>query len=149
MQRVLERGYADGEVGNARALLFEVARNLLIDRHRQLRVRRHESDEVLQDHPAPAGAEPEARYAGQQRVQLLVATIEALPPRCREAFILHKIEGVPQAEVARQMGISLNMVERHIMLAVATCRNALGPPPPRRTADIRFCPAEASSSGQT
>lgn len=134
VQRVLERRYAGGEVENVRALLYEVARNLLIDRHRQLQLRRHESDDVLLDHAAPAACEPEVVYAGQQRVQLLVSTIEALPPRCRQAFILHKIEGLPQAEVAHTMGVSLNMVERHIMLAVATCRKALNNAAPEREA---------------
>lgn len=129
MARILERGYAGGQVANERALMFEVARNLLIDRHRQLQLRRHESDDALDAHPAPASADPEAVYAGQQRVKLMVGAVEALPARCRQAFILHKIEGLPQAEVARQMGVSLNMVERHIMLAVAACRKALGDTP--------------------
>jgi RNA polymerase sigma factor (sigma-70 family) len=128
-ERVLERRYAGDQVANARALLFEVARNLLIDRHRQAQIRRHESDEVLRDHSGPAAAEPEAVYAGNQRVVLLVAAIEALPPRCRKAFVLHKIDGLSHAEVAREMGVTLNMVERHVMLAVAACRKALADVP--------------------
>lgn len=125
-ERVLERRYTGDQVANARALLFEVGRNLLIDRHRQSKLRRHESDEGLVDLSGPAAAEPESVYAGNQRVVLLVATIEALPPRCRKAFVLHKIEGLSHADVAREMGITLNMVERHVMLAVAACRKALG-----------------------
>jgi len=133
-ERVLERRYAGDQVANVRALLFEVARNLLIDRHRQLQLRRHESDEVLRNHSGPAAAEPEAVYAGHQRVVLLVAAIEALPPRCRKAFILHKIEGRSHVEVAREMGVTLNMVERHVMLAVAACRKALGDLPAKKSA---------------
>ena len=131
-ERVLARRYACDQVTQGRALLFEVARNLLIDRHRQAQVRRHESDDVLLDHSGPAAAEPEAVYAGHQRVVLLVAAIEALPPRCRKAFILHKIDGLSHAEVACEMGVSLNMVERHVMLAVAACRKALGDVPARK-----------------
>lgn len=134
MARMLERGYQAQQVGNERALMFEVARNLLIDRFRQQQLRRHEGDEALRDHPAPPSADPEAVYAGHQRLRLMIAAIEGLPARCRQAFMLHKIEGLPQAEVALQMGISLNMVERHIMLAVATCRKALGDAPAAATA---------------
>jgi RNA polymerase sigma factor (sigma-70 family) len=112
-------------VVDLRGLLYQIARNLLIDHHRQQIVRAHESDDVLLDMPGPASDNPEAAYAASQRVRLLVAAIEGLPPRCREAFVLHRIEGLPQAEVAQRMGISRNMVERHIMVAVAACRKRL------------------------
>ncbi|WP_325346632.1 RNA polymerase sigma factor [Xylophilus sp.] len=125
--RVLARMAAGERIDNLRALLYEVARNLLIDRHRQLRVRDHTGDEeLLHGLPGPASNEPEVRYAARQRVLLLMRAIEALPLRCRQAFVLHRLDGLPQAEVARRMGISVNMVERHVMLAVAACRKALG-----------------------
>lgn len=125
-ERMLSTEQAGRKAGQPRALLYEIARNLLVDRHRHLSVRLHDSDDALHDHPALPGCEPETVYAGMQRVQLLVATIEGLPPRCRAAFVRHRIDGLSHAEVAAEMGISLNMVERHIMLAVATCRKALG-----------------------
>ncbi len=124
--RVLAKVEAGEKIEDLRGLLYEVARNLLIDRHRQMQVRNHTTDDVLADMPAPAADGPEARYAGQQRLRLLVTAIDNLPLRCREAFVLHRLDGLPQAEVATRMGISVNMVERHIMLAVATCRKALG-----------------------
>lgn len=126
--RVLVKAAAGERIDDPRALLYEVARNLVIDRHRQMRVRQHSSDETLLDMPAPASDGPETRYAGQQRLRLLVQAIEGLPPRCKEAFVLHRLDGLPQAEVASRMGISLNMVERHMMLALASCRKALGEP---------------------
>lgn len=57
-----------------------------------------------------------------QTVDALLAAIGELPLRCREAFILHKFDGLSQAEVARQMGISVTMVERHIKLGMQACR---------------------------
>lgn len=133
-ERVLEHHDAGHRIDDPRALLFEVARNLLVDRHRRARVRQHDNDEVLLDHAAPAAGEPDAVYAGQQRLRVLVAAIESLAPRCRRAFILHKIEGLSHAQVAAQMEVSLNMVERHVMLAVAACRKALGDAPTRKPA---------------
>ena len=127
--RLLSR-FGQRPIDNPRALLYEIARNLLIDRHRQRLVRQHESDQVLAEHRAPASTEPEAIMAGRQRLEVLLAAIEALPPRCREAFVQHKIDGLPQAVVAERMGVSRNMVERHIMLGVAACRRALGQSPP-------------------
>ncbi|MFT3803616.1 MAG: sigma-70 family RNA polymerase sigma factor [Burkholderiaceae bacterium] len=146
--RVLARVATGERIEDLRGLLYEIARNLLIDRHRRMRVRKHVSDEALAGMHAPASEEPETRYAGQQRVRLLERTIENLPLRCRQAFVLHKLDGLPQAEVAARMGVSLNMVERHIMLAIAVCRKALGDERPRRrtsTASPPESPAERTA----
>jgi RNA polymerase sigma factor (sigma-70 family) len=143
--RVLSMAALGRPVDDLRALLYEVARNLLIDRHRMGQVRQHVSDDLLlQELPGPASDNPEALVAGRQRVLHLLHTIEALPPRCRQAFVLHKIDGLAQAEIAQLMGVSLNMVERHIMLAVATCRKALGHERVHRKK--KAPPAEASAA---
>lgn len=110
-----------------RSLLYEVARNLLIDRHRQQQRQLHESDAILATLPAAEHCQPEVIYAQREQWQRLLHALEHLPPRCKQAFVLHKIEGRPQAEVAQIMNISLNMVERHIMLGIASCRKALAP----------------------
>ena len=71
---------------------------------------------------APQACEPDVAASSAQGVNALLATIDALPLRCREAFILHKFDGLPHAEVAEQMGISRKMVEQHIKLAMDACR---------------------------
>lgn len=121
--RVLGVQQAGQPIREPRALLYRTARNVLIDqqRHNALRVP-DEDPQALDAMPAPAAQQPEEAYAAQQRVGRLVAAIEALPPRCREAFVLHKLDGLSHAEVAARMGISRNMVERHVMLAVLACR---------------------------
>jgi RNA polymerase sigma-70 factor (ECF subfamily) len=55
---------------------------------------------------------------------LLNQIIQDLPPRCREAFILFKIEGLSQKQIAVNLGISLNMVERHLIRALLDIRSA-------------------------
>lgn len=124
-ERVLSLLRSGQRIEHMRGLLYRTARNVLIDRHRYERVRNHVGDDELHALAAPAHSEPEACYAGSQQVRLLVAAIEGLPPRCREAFVRHKIDGLSHAAVASEMQISVNMVERHVMLAVATCRKAL------------------------
>ncbi|MFL9924108.1 RNA polymerase sigma factor [Herbaspirillum lusitanum] len=85
-----------------------------------------------EDHPelnelaAGASDEPEHRLLAKQRLALLAQAIESLPPRCREVFVLHKIHEWPQAEVADYLGISIKTVEKHMRIAVACCRFALG-----------------------
>lgn len=54
----------------------------------------------------------------QQRLQAMQVLIDNLPARCREAFWLFRIEGKDQSEIAQQLGVSRNMVQRHVMRAM-------------------------------
>jgi DNA-directed RNA polymerase specialized sigma24 family protein len=40
-------------------------------------------------------------------------------------FLLHKFEGLSHADIATRLGISKNMVEKHIIKALAHCRDRL------------------------
>jgi len=126
--RVLALQKAGQPVHQPRALLYRTARNLLIDQGRRQAVRAAPAgveDAPLPDVadlPAPRTCEPEAALASAQGVAALLEAIEALPPRCREAFLLHKFDGLPHAEVAARMGISRKMVEQHIQRALQACR---------------------------
>ncbi len=122
--RVLAAEQSGQTLREPRALLYQTARNLLIDQHRQAAVRDHDAGDALDEVPIAQASQPEEMYAAQQRAKRLIAAIENLPPRCREAFMLHKFDGLSHAEVAERMGISRNMVERHVMLAVLACRQS-------------------------
>ena len=110
-----------------RPLLFRIARNLLYDHWRRQQVRTgrgvvelsdsaEESDDALQTEG------PLRQLEQQQRLHLLAIALEDLPPKRKEAFVLHKFEGLSQAAVAERMGISLSMVEKHIASALLHCR---------------------------
>ena len=105
-----------------RALLYQTARRLIIDRHRRQAVRQHDDIDELDENAAPAHLEPESVYAHEQHARAIVAAIEALPPRCREAFVLNRFEGLSHQEVAERMGISKNMVAQHIIRAMLACK---------------------------
>lgn len=107
-----------------RALLYRTAKNIVVDRHRRALLRDHDDVDEL-ELEAPPSCEPEAALASRRRTDALLAAIEALPPRCREAFVLHKFEGLPHAEIARRMGISRNMVEKHVINGVLACQRCL------------------------
>ena len=127
--RVLAVQHSGQAVPEPRALLYRTARNLQIDQHRRSEVRGEAlqpdaevSAAELDNLAAPEALEPDAAASSSQGVNALLATIDALPLRCREAFILHKFDGLPHAEVAELMGISRKMVEQHIKLAMDACR---------------------------
>lgn len=126
--RVLAAQDAGRPVLDLRALLYRVARNLVIDHHRRSQHRRHEDLDTLEESgppSAPGHLEPEQRLWQRQQARALMQAIESLPPRCREAFVLNRFEHLSHAEVAERMGISRNMVAQPVARALLDCRDAL------------------------
>lgn len=69
----------------------------------------------------------------EQQLEALLAIIDSLPARARQVFLLHRIHGMPQREIATELGVSVNMVTQHFARAVRTiardwepARRALG-----------------------
>lgn len=74
--------------------------------------------------PAAFAPSPEHMAALQQRLRALQRIMDCLPPRCREVFWLYRIEGYTQPEIAAKLGITLKVVERHVMRALIDIRAA-------------------------
>lgn len=109
-----------------RALLYVTAKNIAIDEQRLRQRRPHDAlDEPHMQLRAPRADEPEQRLHDRQTMERLLAIIDALPPRCRQAFALYKFDGLSQIEIAAQMGISVNMVEKHIINGMLACKKGL------------------------
>lgn len=107
------------------AMLRQIAKHLLVDRHRRAVVRTHGNLDDLHEseHPAaPCHLQPDEVLASMQVIRAYVAAIEVLPPRCREAFVLHVFEDLPHAQIAQKMGISYSMVVKHIVRGMVACK---------------------------
>ncbi len=57
----------------------------------------------------------------------LKKAIEKLPANCRQIFILNKLEGLTQKEIAEYLDISVKTVENQIAIAVSKLRDELKP----------------------
>ncbi|MDR5836283.1 sigma-70 family RNA polymerase sigma factor [Caballeronia sp. LZ034LL] len=125
--RVLALHASGTAINDARGLLYRTARNLVIDTFRRASVRTQHVVELDDDHEPLADpcTQPEHAWEASQRTRMLIGAIEALPPRCREAFMLHRFDGLSHLEIAARMGITRNMVEKHIIRAVLACRREL------------------------
>jgi RNA polymerase sigma-70 factor (ECF subfamily) len=123
--RVLSMENRDA-VARPRAFLYKTALNLTVDLFRKQRLRAEHTVELEGAHDVPSGApDQEAIIEGKKRLQLLREAIAELPPKCRQVFLMHKFMHVPHHELAERLGISKNMVERHVMKALAHCRDRL------------------------
>ncbi|MFT3719291.1 RNA polymerase sigma factor [Pseudorhodoferax sp.] len=122
--RVLSMQQAGQAIREPAALLKQVAVHTKIDMDRRAAVREHDDIDALgeAEHPAaPQHLQPEEAYASSQTVQAYLDTIEALPPRCREAFAMYLFDELPNKEIAERMGVSLSLVDRYIKRGKLAC----------------------------
>ena len=108
--------------------LARVARNVLIDRSRRRHLEDALFDSSVDAELAAGGLDPERITSGEQTLMRVFAAIEALPPRCREAFELHRFDGLSYVGIATRMGISTSMVEKHIAEAMLRLTRSLDCP---------------------
>ncbi|TLX47503.1 RNA polymerase subunit sigma-24 [Pseudoalteromonas phenolica] len=105
-----------------RALFFKAAKNIVIDQYRKNQpIAEPDETELI----APNFYEPEAKLASQQQLAILNRSIESLPLKSKQAFVLYKFKNLNQAQIAEEMGISVSMVEKHLATAMLACRQAL------------------------
>jgi RNA polymerase sigma-70 factor (ECF subfamily) len=107
-----------------RAFLYKTARNLIIDTHRKTKSHKLKSIDTM-ELEAPPSERPDNRYTSRVIDSALLEAIGTLSPRCKEAFLLNRMDGLTNKEVAKKMDISLNMVEKHIIKAMKVCRKVI------------------------
>jgi RNA polymerase sigma-70 factor (ECF subfamily) len=111
--------------GHVTGYVFRVAVNLLRDRHRSAVYRRHVpfsafepelleriSAELLEDR------EPERVLLGREGLIEVLRCLDELGERTKTVFILYRLEGMKQREIAELLGMGLSTVEKHCMLAM-------------------------------
>ena len=110
------------DVKSPESLLFRIAINIANDMGRADKVR-HVSDHCdIDGLDFDSGiASPEREVSASQQLDLLYATIEELPPRCRQVFLLSRFQNMTYPQIAEHCGISVKMVEKHISRALAIC----------------------------
>ena len=112
------------EIAEPRAYLFQVARSVAASAHRRAaREAEHAAGAVPEELASPEPG-PERRLADREALLLMARAIEGLPNRCQQVFILSRLHGLPNGEIAARLGISRNMVEKHIVRALIDCRRA-------------------------
>jgi len=119
-----------------RAYLFKTATNLAIDRLRHRTVRRHvEQRAMFEDLAAGRGEcdDPAKQLLARERTDELLGYLQELPPKCRQVFNLHRLDDLPQREVAMRLGISERMVRRYVTYVMVYCRLRLDGMPVEQT----------------
>lgn len=110
-------------IDNPEGYLWRIASNIAIDRRR-----RSKSFPCvpLEESVPSATPAPDRVLVGRQSLHEVLQIVDQLPPRCQEVFVLRKIDGLEQHEIAARLCISQNMVQKHLRKALAHIAAALG-----------------------
>lgn len=102
--------------------LFQVANSLMIDRYRSSRQAALRDQSWLEStggdaENAQAMPTPERIAIGRDLLQHVERALEQAGPRAAAIFRRHRIDGVPQREIAGEFGLSLSTIESDLRAA--------------------------------
>jgi RNA polymerase sigma factor (sigma-70 family) len=113
-------------VGNGRAYLFQTTRNIVLEQVRRSKIVRIDNVTDMGSLNIVDEVPPMDRIvAGVRELKRVEQLIERLPLKCRRVFILRRIHGVSQREIARTLGISQAAVEKHAARGLKLIMNGL------------------------
>lgn len=112
-------------LANLNAFLFTLVKNRCIDfyRHKTFIDSKKKSLDNLPERELKLKMEAlmqfdENIFTEKEIEDLLAKAIEHLPEKCRQVFILSRMNGLKHEEIATQMNISVHTVQNHIVTAI-------------------------------
>ncbi len=114
-----------------RRLMYRIAGNALLDRGRRMAtsVDARAQVSLSEQHDWLPSGEPshEQRVDTQQQLARMRDLILQLPDRCREVYLLNRMEGMSYTQIAERCGISVKAVEKHVSRALKGLREGMLP----------------------
>ncbi|MFC3114422.1 RNA polymerase sigma factor [Cellvibrio fontiphilus] len=113
------------QVTHPRSFLYRTARNLALDHLKRAETRSTMSmeDETLNlDGLVEEADQVYDQVAASREFEHFCEAVRHLPLQCRKAFVLKKVYGYSQKEIADKLNISENTVEKHIAMGLNRCR---------------------------
>ncbi|NIK88015.1 RNA polymerase sigma-70 factor (ECF subfamily) [Rhizomicrobium palustre] len=115
-------------VGNPRAYLFRVAKNLALNEKER---RAHATSSPIEDFEESPVLEDRTQVAAddaldsRRRLRVLAQAVAVLPPQCAKVFLLRKAYGLSYKEIAAKLNISVSTAEKHMVSGLLRCSEYL------------------------
>lgn len=112
------------EILNPKAFLFQVTRNTALAELRNKKNSLIEKHADLDTHliykEAPV-SDPAEQLDAKRKLRVFTEAVAQLPPKCRQAFLLRRVDGLSYKQIANRMNISVSAVEKHVSLGLFRC----------------------------
>lgn len=103
-----------------------MVRNLAVDCLRRSNMERRHCERWLNEGGIETScSDVHSRLENSELLTLVAEALAKLPERTRNAFLLHRFEGVPQKEIARRLGLSPARIHALIREAHDNCRQEI------------------------
>ncbi len=112
------------EIRHPRSFLMKVARNVALDYAKRADTRLNDSisdDDMLSHLLQQDEDHTYNTVAAKEEFANFCEAVRALPQQCRRVFVLKKVYGYSQREIARELGLSESTVEKHIANGIRRC----------------------------
>ncbi len=113
------------DIRTPRALMVKIARNLALDHIKRaewrLTSRIEEDSEMEVGEASRLADETFNRVTSDEEFAQFCEAVRQLPLQCRRVFVLKKVYGYSQREIARELEISESTVEKHIAKGMKLC----------------------------
>lgn len=115
------RGVLDNPIG----YLHRIARNLLFEQSRRHRVRQAKEAEFKADLEIAIAPSQSYEIEAAQTMEIFQRAVDELPPKTREVFLLHRLDGLTYGEIGERLAISIRTVNWHMTEALFRIRRTM------------------------
>lgn len=109
------------ELENPRAYLYQSAHNLALNRIRKIK---YQESYASMQHSEEEARSPERFAQARSDLSAVQEKLSELPEKCREAFILHRVQAKSYQEIADELGVSISSVEKYLMRTMKFLRES-------------------------
>jgi RNA polymerase sigma-70 factor (ECF subfamily) len=106
------------EIDHGLAFISRIAFNLIIDQQRRQAVISFDLYADLDE--LQRSVDPEANLLARDLLRRVEKTIDSLPSRMREIFILKRVQGFSLKEIADRMDLSVSSIEKSLTQAITS-----------------------------
>lgn len=111
-----------------KSYLFRSVHNACLNHLEHLKVKRSYIEEKTVEYMKDGlmyNPEREIELLNRELAEMLHEAVESLPEKCREIFKKSRFQGLRNKEIAEQLGVSVNTVDKQIYIALRKLREQL------------------------
>ena len=122
--RLIAVDQVDG-IGNIKNYMFQTAYSVLVSHVRRSKIVSFETVTDLEQLGATRESSPEDQVIDRDELNRLARAVADLPGKVRDVFVLRRINGLSQRDVARRLGLSESTVEKHMSRGIYLLMNLI------------------------